>query len=64
MIVLNCCLASQRSREGGAGKGDLVRDRRPESHPHADNPLPASYERLGLKQITMQPGDISEHNDV
>ena len=50
--------ARQRSREGGAGKGDLVRNRRPERHPHADDPLPESYERMGLKQITMQPGDI------
>ena len=51
--------ARKRSREGGAGKGDLVRERRPERHPHADDPLPESYERMGLKQITMQPGDIS-----
>eukprot|EP01043_Picozoa_sp_COSAG02_P036403 COSAG02_NODE_2663_length_8302_cov_44.083994_3_plen_97_part_00 len=59
---MHCC--KQRSREGGAGKGDLVRDRRPERHAHADNPLPASYERMGLKQITMQPGDISEYHCV
>ena len=25
----------------------------------ADDPLPESYERMGLKQIKMQPGDIS-----
>jgi hypothetical protein len=53
--------ARQRSRESaGSGKGDLVRDRRPDRHPHADQPLPGSFERMGLRQITMQPGDISK----
>ena len=27
-------------------------------HPHAKQPLPPSYERMGLRHVTMQPGDI------
>ena len=42
--------ARTASRETGSSGGG--------AHPHANQPLPASYARLGLTQITMQPGDI------